>query len=99
MYNASTTSFLAYVSVRDDGTVANQQAKILALLRTIPATALSRLDIANLTGIRLSSVCARIAELRDEGLVFEPGTRRCPHTGKTVKVVQATPDLLTPAVH
>lgn len=93
------TSFLAYVSVRDDGTVANQQAKILALLRTIPATALSRLDIANLTGIRLSSVCARVAELRADGKVHEPGTRPCPHTGKTVKIVQATPDLLTPAIH
>lgn len=93
------TSFLAFLAVRDDGTVANQQAKILALLRTIPATALSRLDIANLTGIRLSSVCARVAELRADGLVFEPGTRKCPHTGKTVKVVQATPDLLTTLIH
>lgn len=93
MYNASTTSFLAYLSVRDDGTVANQQAKILALLRAIPATALSRLDISNLTGIRLSSVCARIAELRAEGHVVEPGTRKCPHTTKIVKVIQAAPDL------
>jgi hypothetical protein len=95
----SETSFLAYVSVRDDGTVANQQAKILALLRTIPATALSRLDISNLTGIRLSSVCARIAELRADGRVFEPGTRKCPHTGMTVKVIQAAPDLLTAPLH
>lgn len=93
------TSLLAYLSVRDDGTVANQQAKILALLRTIPATALSRLDIANLTGIRLSSVCARVAELRAEGHVIEPGTQRCPHTNKTVKVIQAAPDLLTAPLH
>ena len=87
------TSLIAYLSVRDDGTTAKQQAVILALLRAIPATALSRLDISNLTGIRLSSVCARIAELRAEGHVIEPGTRKCPHTKMTVKVVQAAPDL------
>jgi hypothetical protein len=89
----ASTSYAAYLSVRDDGTKANQQAKILALLRTIPATALSRLDIANLTGIRLSSVCARVNELRGDGLVIEPGTRKCPHTRMTVKTVQAAPDL------
>jgi hypothetical protein len=95
----SETSLQAYLSVRDDGTVANQQSKILALLRTIPATALSRLDIANLTGIRLSSVCARVAELRAEGHVIEPSTRKCPHTGQTVKVIQAAPDLLSAPLH
>lgn len=99
MHNQTTTSFMAYLSVRDDGTKANQQAKILALLRTIPSTALSRLDIANLTGIRLSSVCARIAELRAEGHVIEPGTKRCPHTTKTVKTIQAAPDLLSNPLH
>jgi predicted transcriptional regulator len=95
MTQVSTTSFLSYVAVREDGTTARQYALILALLRTVPTVALSRTDIANMTGIRLSSVCGRIAELRDDGLVIEPGTRKCPHTGKTVKIVQAAPDLLS----
>lgn len=93
------TSFAAYLSAKEDGTVVRQYAQILGLLRTIPATALSRLDIANLTGIRLSSVCARVAELRADGMVIEPATRPCPHTGRTVKTVQAAPDLLTDTVH
>lgn len=91
----ASTSFAAYLSVREDGTTARQYAQILALLRTIPSVALSRTDIANLTGIRISSVCARVHELRADGHVIEPSTRRCPHTGRTVKVIQAAPDLLT----
>jgi hypothetical protein len=89
----ASTSFQAFVAVRDDGTTARQYAQILALLRTIPSVALSRTDIANLTGMRLSSVCARVAELRADGHVIEPSTRRCPHTGRTVKTIQAAPDL------
>lgn len=89
------TSFLSYIGIRDDGTRARQHALILALLRTIPGVALSRTEIANLTGMRLGSVCGRVSELRAEGLVFEPSTRTCPTSGRTVKVVQAAPDLLS----
>ena len=97
--NVASTSFLSYAAVRDDGTTAKQCATILALLRTVPHVGLSRTDIANLTGIRVGSVCGRVAELRDDGLVIEPGTRKCPHTGKSVKIVQIAPDLLTSQPH
>jgi CRP-like cAMP-binding protein len=93
----ASTSFLSFIATRDDGTQARQYAQILALLRTIPSVSLSRTDIANLTGIRLASVCGRVAELRDDGLVIEPATRKCPTSGRMVKVVQAAPDLFMEA--
>lgn len=89
------TSFQSFIGIREDGTKVHQQQTILALLRAAPDVAFSRTNIANLTGMRLGSVCGRIAELRAEGLVIEPGTRKCPASGRTVKVIQAAPDLLS----
>jgi hypothetical protein len=89
------TSFLSHIAIKEDGTKVRQQQMILALLRAAPDVAFTRTNIASLTGMRLGSVCGRIAELRAEGLVIEPTTRKCPTSGRMVKCVQAAPDLLT----
>lgn len=99
MRGSAETSFLSYLEISDDGTKARQQAIILALLRSVPDVGFTRTNIATLTGMRLGSVCGRVAELRAEGLVIEPSRRICPTSGKLVKVVQAAPDLLSAPLH
>jgi hypothetical protein len=89
------TSFQSFIGIRNDGTKVRQQQTILALLRAAPDCAFTRTNIAALTGMRLGSVCGRVAELRAEGLVIEPTSRKCPTSGRMVKCVQAAPDLLT----
>ena len=58
----------------------------------IPGERPSIEDIANETGERVATVCGRMGELQEAGMVVQHGTKRSPTTGKTVKTyVTATP--------
>jgi len=53
---------------------------------------LSRQDISDFTGEKLSTICARIHELKQDGLVVVVGTKRDPETNKKVQLL-TTADL------
>ncbi|WP_430228045.1 hypothetical protein [Paraburkholderia tropica] len=58
------------------------QKKIVMNLFEGPGTVLTREDIAARTNLRLSSVCGRVRELLDLGLLVVRGTLKCVATGK-----------------
>lgn len=74
------TSLAAYKEIIEDGTISEQEAKVLITL-DVPQT--SR-QIATNSGLERSSVCGRINKLMEKNLVKELDTIKCPTTGKTV---------------
>lgn len=81
---------------RATGKLKDQQAVILSYLRSEPIVPLSRNEIARWLGIPIQSVCARINELVGAGLVADDVKRKKDEiTGRTVKLVFPTPDLLS----
>lgn len=58
----------------------------MVILRFVERNAFcTRAQVAEITGIRLSSVCGRVKELLDAGLIVESKARViCPVTGKRV---------------
>jgi hypothetical protein len=99
MRGQAETSFLSFLAKKEDGTAAVQRLAILNFLRTVPTASFSRTDLSKIFGYPIQSVCGRIGELKDDGLVIELPKRRCPHTGQLVKPIQAAPDLLTAPLH
>lgn len=93
------TSFLSHAAKREDGTADKQRIAILNLLRANPTKSYSRTDLSKIFRYPIQSVCGRIGELKDEGMVIELAKRRCTHTGQLVKPIQAAPDLLMTAAH
>lgn len=80
-------------AVREAGGVGQQQMKLLHAVKRFPG--FTRSELAQQTGIRLSSVCARINELERIGLVKTDGRKRCSLTGRVVSTVRPTSDGLT----
>ena len=68
--------------------VSSQEARVLEALRLRPLT---REEIADLTGIRLSAVCARCAALRERGLIRDSGERRLTSAGRRAEVLEVLP--------
>lgn len=71
------TSSEAYRSIREH--LQPMEKRVLDAMQNVPRT---REEIAELTGMRLSSVCGRIASLRKAGRVESWGTATHPDTGK-----------------
>ena len=82
------TSIRAYESFRDSPKLSTQQRMIIEFLRNRPAT---RGEIAEGTGIRLSSTCGRVAELLKSGAIEDCGCRPCAITGITAKLLRLVP--------
>ena len=76
------TSLMAYRSL-DPARTATVRDRIL--LTVTKARMPSNADLERLAGVRLSSVCGRINELRDEGLIEAGGTKTDPFTRRTVQ--------------
>ncbi len=93
-HRTAETSQFAYVAHKDEGNVSRQQLLLLNYLRLNRSASLSRSDLAHILGLRLQSVCGRINELKNDGLVIEDAPRRCPRSGRLVKPVRVAPDLL-----
>jgi hypothetical protein len=47
----------------------------------------SRREIVQITGLELSSVCGRINEMLQSGMLKEVSQRKCKVTGKTIKPI------------
>jgi DNA-binding MarR family transcriptional regulator len=81
------TSLQAYRTL-DPAQVASVKARVL--LTIARARMPSNADIERLAGIRLSSVCARVNELKAEGLVEPGGIKTDPFTRRSVQWWRAT---------
>lgn len=82
---ASVDAYYAFVAGPKLGT---QQAQIVAFLRAGGAT---RAEIAEGSGVRLSRVCARVAELIKAGAIEECSRRPCSVTGISAHVLRIAP--------
>jgi len=74
------TSLAAYKEIIENGTIGEQEAKVLITL-DVPQT--SR-QIAINSGLERSSVCGRLNKLMEKNLVKEFDKIKCPTSGKTV---------------
>lgn len=79
------TSMLAYEQHKRTGKIAPQQRKIVDALEF--GFAFSRRELVKLTGMELSSVCGRVNELLQLGLIAETTPRACSETGRMVRPV------------
>jgi predicted transcriptional regulator len=80
--NVSDTSCKALAEITFDGSRSTKRRKVLLAIMMSPG--LSRAEIADICGLRLSSVCGRVAELIADGQVVENGTKLDGVTHKTV---------------
>lgn len=79
------TSVLAYKEHKAAGKVGNQAVSIFEKMDFHKDY--SRREIVQLTGLELSSVCGRVNEMLQIGMLKEVSQRKCSVTGKTIKPV------------
>lgn len=79
------TSMFAYQEHKESGKMGKQARSILHKMDLNKDY--SRREIVELTGLELSSVCGRINELLQIGVLKEVSQRKCKITGKTIKPV------------
>lgn len=79
------TSIFAYKEHQETGKLGNQARSILHKMDLNKEY--SRREIVQLTGLELSSVCGRVNEMLQAGVLKEVSQRKCSVTGKTVKPV------------
>jgi predicted transcriptional regulator len=83
------TSRLSYQALIDNNELGPRcKAVVAAIFIDGPLT---RDEIAEKTGMRLSSVCGRVNELVCVGVLEETAPKRSPVTGKLQKVVRIAP--------
>ncbi len=75
----SPTSLAAYAELRAERKLQPMEYRVVAALEFRPLT---REEIAADTGMRLSSVCGRVASLRKAGVISSFGEKVCDDTGK-----------------
>lgn len=83
--SVSTTSSDAYKEHRDTGKLGQQAQRILTAM--IDGQGYSRRELARAMGLELSSVCGRVNELLQAGLLVEGESRRCSVTHKRIHPV------------
>lgn len=83
--SVSTTSRDAYKEHRDTGKLGMQAQRILTAM--IDGQGYSRRELARAMGLELSSVCGRVNELLQAGLLVEGESRRCSVTHKRIHPV------------
>ena len=79
MSNVRDTSRDAYQQVNADGTIMNHRQRLL--LATSNGQAYTRNELAELTGIRIPSVCGAVHTMVKRGLLLEGEPRLCKITG------------------
>ena len=79
------TSVMAYKEHRATGKVGSQAMYIFEALEFNKGY--SRREIVEITGLELSSVCGRINEMLQSGMIEELVPRKCNVTGKTIKPI------------
>lgn len=81
-----TTKVDSLNAVTYSGARSQQQMRILFAVENNPG--LSRSELSEITGLRLSSVCARVNELVCAGLLEDGQVKRCSITKRTVHAVR-----------
>lgn len=84
-----TISIDAYHEHLKSGKALKQWQKIYAAMKLYKP--LTRSELSDATGIRLSSVCGRVNELIEAGLVVEHERRKCTVTGRAAHPVGIAP--------
>lgn len=79
------TSVIAYKEHKAAGKVGSQAMSLFDAMEFHKDY--SRRELANLAGLELSSVCGRVNEMLQIGMLKEVSQRKCKVTGKTVKPV------------
>jgi hypothetical protein len=82
----ASTSIEAYIEHKDTGKLGKQASNILE--KMVPAKDYSRKELARLTGFELSSICGRVNELLEMGMLEELAPRKCSITGKNIHPVK-----------
>lgn len=84
----ATTSIENYHEHKDTGRLGKQSRAIVEFMAINIDRDWSRAELAEHTGLRLSSVCGRVNELIHSRHVEPQPNRRCHVTGKTVSPVR-----------
>lgn len=79
------TSIIAYKQHRATGKVGSQALSIFDAMDFHKDY--SRRELVAVTGLELSSVCGRVNEMLQAGMLKEVSSRKCKITGKTIKPV------------
>lgn len=79
------TSIIAYKEHRATGKVGSQALSIFDAMEFHKDY--SRRELVAVTGLELSSVCGRVNEMLQVGMLKEVSSRKCKITGKTIKPV------------
>lgn len=83
------TSVTNYREHRSSGRLGAQALEIVQFLANRTDRDFSRAEIAEILGLRLSSICGRVNELiKSDHVEQSAQTRRCQVTGKTVRPVR-----------
>jgi DNA-binding MarR family transcriptional regulator len=88
--NVSRTSIDAYYAMIAGPKLAAQQRTIVEFLASHSGD-FTRAELAERTGLRLSSVCGRVSELLERGTLVERSRRPCSVTGVAAHVVRLAP--------
>jgi DNA-binding MarR family transcriptional regulator len=83
--NVRDTSIMAYKKAKEDGTLLSHRQRLLATFHD--GKAYTRSELAELTGIRLSSVCGAVHTMVKRGLLDEGSERPCKITGHLAHVL------------
>ena len=83
------TSKESYKKILSDGSITIQSHQLYVVLKAHPE-GLSNQDLEQYTKLRISSITARINELRKQGLVECAGTKKNKITGKNNLLWKAT---------
>ncbi len=82
------TSIDAYKQHKAEGKVGAQAMRIFDAM--LFGKDYSRRELMGITGLELSSICGRVNEMLQIGMIKEVAPRKCKVTGKTVKPVVKT---------
>lgn len=89
--SAAATSVDAYRAFRSSPSLSRQQRVIVDHLAAYRGGH-TRAELAQATGIRLSSVCGRVNELLERGEIVERSRRPCSVTGVQAHVLRIAPN-------
>jgi hypothetical protein len=84
--NVSETSLAAYRQLEADGKLPPQRVRVLDAITKHGA--LTREELAGVTGMRLSAICGRVADLIKDGHLIEQGSKVNPTSGVLNKLVR-----------
>ncbi|MFI9652814.1 hypothetical protein [Guyparkeria halopsychrophila] len=87
--SANETSRQAYAELMESGAIGHQALDVLAVV-WLSQFCLTRNEIAERSGLRLSSVRGRVNDLVAVGMLESVGKRQCRMTGRTAEQLQVT---------